>query len=132
MELDAVGSGVMVIYVEVPFALSAARIHSRWEYDYAAAVSGDDALGGRWVPSEYAPEVFHGTNGGSKPEAAARRLAAGCPAVRRNRVFRTTADPSGAGWVGLRVVMDMVQSVRGAPLARTRPARLSETSPPVG
>lgn len=118
-ELDAAGYDVTVVDVEVPFELSAARIRTRWEHDYAAAVGGGDALGGRWVPSGYARDVFHGPDGGSKPEAAARRLATGCPAVRRYRVFRTTADPSGAGWVGPRVVADMSRAAHGASLVDT-------------
>jgi chloramphenicol 3-O-phosphotransferase len=90
------GYDVRVIDVEVPYELSEERIRSRWEHSYATALDGGDSLGGRWVPSEYAREVFHGPGGLSKPEAAARSLAEQCPAVGRYRVFRTTLEEARA------------------------------------
>jgi len=78
-----------VIDVEVPFGLSAARIASRWRESYEDALEHADGLGGRWVPSEYAREVFAGAHGRSRPEESAARLAQTCPAVMRYRVFRT-------------------------------------------
>ncbi len=88
--LDAAGYDVQVIDVEVPYELSEARIRGRWEHAYASALEGGDSLGGRWVPSEYAREVFGGPKGTSLPETAARILAEECPAVTRYRVFRTS------------------------------------------
>jgi chloramphenicol 3-O-phosphotransferase len=89
--LQDAGYDVRVVDVEVPYELSEQRIRSRWEHAYVVALNGGDALGGRWVPSEYARDVFNGPGGQSKPEAAARALAEQCPAVSRYRVFRTTA-----------------------------------------
>lgn len=94
--LDEAGYDVRVIDVEVPYELSEERIRGRWEHAYAGALEGGDSLGGRWVPSEYAREVFDGPGGMSKPEVAARALAEQCPAVSRYRVFRTTAEEAHA------------------------------------
>lgn len=91
--LAEAGYDVEVVDVEVPFELSEQRIQSRWMHSYAAALdSGGAELGGRWVPSEYARDVFTGTDGRSKPEAAARSLAEKCEAVTRYRVYRTGMD----------------------------------------
>lgn len=90
--LHAAGYDVRVIDVEVPYELSEERIRARWEYAYTAALDGGDSLGGRWVPSEYARDVFDGPGGRSKPEAAARALAEATPAVSRYRVYRTTTE----------------------------------------
>lgn len=90
--LHAAGYDVRVIDVEVPYELSEERIRARWEYAYTTALDGGDSLGGRWVPSEYARDVFDGPGGGSKPEAAARALAEATPAVSRYRVYRTTNE----------------------------------------
>ncbi len=90
--LTAAGYDVVVIDVEVPYELSEERIRARWEYAYTTALDGGDSLGGRWVPSEYARDVFDGPGGRSKPEAAARALAEATPAVSRYRVYRTTTE----------------------------------------
>lgn len=91
--LAEAGYDVEVVDVEVPFGLSEQRIQSRWRHSYEAALdSGGTELGGRWVPSEYARDVFTGTGGQSKPEAAARSLAEKCEAVTRYRVYRTGMD----------------------------------------
>lgn len=90
--LREAGYDVRVIDVEVPYELSEERIRGRWERAYSIALEGGDSLGGRWVPSEYAREVFDGRGGRSKPEVAARALAEQCPAVGRYRVFRTTTE----------------------------------------
>jgi len=58
----AAGYTVEVVDVEVPFELSAARIEKRWHESYEEALETGDGLGGRWVPSEYAREVFFGTS----------------------------------------------------------------------
>jgi len=86
------GYDIRVIDVEVPYEVSEARIRDRWAAVYMTALNGGDSLGGRWVPSEYARDVFNGPGGRSKSEAAARALAEQCPAVSRYRLFRTTAD----------------------------------------
>lgn len=84
---------VEVVDVEVPFELSEQRIQSRWMQSYEDALNGvGTELGGRWVPSEYARDVFAGPDGRSKPEATARSLAEKCEAVTQYRVYRTGMD----------------------------------------
>lgn len=90
--LHEAGYEVRVVDVEVPYELSEERIRARWEHAYTTALDGGDSLGGRWVPSEYARDVFDGPGGKSKPEAAARALAESNPAVSRYRVYRTTTE----------------------------------------
>lgn len=91
--LTEAGYDVDVVDVEVPFELSEQRIQSRWMHSYEAALgSGGSELGGRWVPSEYARDVFAGPDGRSKPEAIARSLAEKCAVVTRYRVYRTGMD----------------------------------------
>ena len=90
--LNEAGYDVRVIDVEVPYALSEQRIRARWEQAYITALGGGDSLGGRWVPSEYARDVFDGPDGKSKPEAAARALSETNPAVSRYRVYRTSTE----------------------------------------
>ncbi|MDA8440163.1 MAG: zeta toxin family protein [Propionibacterium sp.] len=90
--LAGAGYTVEVIDVEVPFELSAARIEKRWHESYEEALETGDGLGGRWVPSGYACEVFFGSDGRSKPEESARLLAHACAAVLRYRVFRTPGE----------------------------------------
>lgn len=94
--LDEAGYDVSVIDVEVPYELSEERIRGRWQHAYRTGLEGGDSLGGRWVPSEYARDVFDGPGSSSKPEAAARALAEQCPAVSRYRVFRTTVEEARA------------------------------------
>lgn len=91
-QLSQAGYMVQVVDVEVPFDLSEQRIRSRWEKEYVAALEGREGLGGRWVPSEYARDVFDGPDGRSKPEHTARLLAEQCPAVADYRVYRTGMD----------------------------------------
>lgn len=83
---------IEVVDVEVPYEISAVRIAGRWRESYEKALAGENALGGRWVPSEYAHDVYDGPGGLSKPEAVARALAEQCSAVDRYRVWRTTAE----------------------------------------
>ncbi|WP_422117749.1 zeta toxin family protein [Brachybacterium sp. UNK5269] len=90
--LAAEGYRVQVVDVEVPFKLSEKRIRSRWQREYQAAIDGRSDLGGRWVPSEYARDVFDGPEGRSKPEHNARVLAEQCSAVADFRVYRTGMD----------------------------------------
>lgn len=81
-----------MIDVEVLYEVSEQRICSRWRQQHAKAEAGQDVLGGRWVPSEYAREVYDPATGRSRPEAAARALAEQCTAVSRFRLLRTTAE----------------------------------------
>jgi chloramphenicol 3-O-phosphotransferase len=118
------GYDVRVIDVEVPYELSQARIRGRWEHAYSRALEGGESLGGRWVPSEYARDVFDGQGGGSKPEAAARALAEQCPAVVRYRVFRTTVEEARAAYAENRpaqatIEVDKSRSSRSAALVDT-------------
>ncbi|CAN7552618.1 zeta toxin family protein [Microbacterium foliorum] len=129
--LTAAGYDVRVIDVEVPYELSEERIRGRWEHAYATALDGGDSLGGRWVPSEYARDVFDGPGGQSKPEAAARALAEQCPAVSRYRVFRTTAEEARAADAEGRpaqatVEVDKSRSSRSAALVDTALARTQQ------
>lgn len=126
--LNEAGYDVRVIDVEVPYELSEERIRGRWQQAYTTGLEVGDSLGGRWVPSEYARDVFDGPDGSSKPEAAARALAEQCPAVSRYRVFRTTMDEarSAAAESRLaqsRVEVDKSRSQRGSALLATALAR---------
>ena len=87
--LERAGYDVEVIDVEVPFALSEERIASRWRGDYLDALEKGEGLGGRWVPAEFAREVFNGPDGKSRPEAAAQSLAESAPNVVRFSRYRT-------------------------------------------
>lgn len=90
------GYDVEVIDVEVPYELSEQRIRERWAHSYTSALNGGDPLGGRWVPSEYARDIFEGPDGRSKPAWAAEEFAERCPVVSRYRVFRTTMEEAQA------------------------------------
>ena len=90
--LESAGYRIEVIDVEVPYEISDGRIAARWQQSYEKALTGENALGGRWVPSEYAHDVFDGPGGKSKPEAVAQKLAEACPAVDRYRLWRTTSE----------------------------------------
>jgi chloramphenicol 3-O-phosphotransferase len=94
-QLQAAGYSVEIIDVEVPYELSQRRIASRWQESYVQALEKDTGLGGRWVPSEYARNVFNGPGGRSLPEIAAEGLAAQCAAVKEFRRYRTTLDAQG-------------------------------------
>ncbi|WP_431030906.1 zeta toxin family protein [Plantibacter sp. RU18] len=119
-QLDAAGYRIEVIDVEVPFEISAARITQRWQQSYEAALNGSDQLGGRWVPSEYAHDVYDGPGGMSRPEAAARELAADCPAVARYRVYRTIDEASATRRAPGSWEKDLVREQHGGPLRSTR------------
>ncbi|MGB3055470.1 MAG: zeta toxin family protein [Acidimicrobiales bacterium] len=88
-QLAGAGYEVWVIDVEVSRDVSEERIRQRWRSAYLDACAGRDPLGGRWVPSEYASEVFDGPAGLSRPAHAARRLADECTAVRLYRMYNT-------------------------------------------
>lgn len=91
-QLAGAGYAVWVIDVEVSRQVSEERIRKRWRESYIDACAGADPLGGRWVPSEYAKEVFDGPAGMSRPAHAARRLADECLAVRLYRMYSTEYD----------------------------------------
>ncbi|WP_424468037.1 zeta toxin family protein [Pseudoclavibacter helvolus] len=91
-QLEAAGYGVRVVDVEVSYEVSEARIRQRWEERYTEAVAGKDVLGGRWVPSTYAREVYAGPGCSSMPRESARRLAEECQAVTHYRVYFTSPE----------------------------------------
>ncbi|MDO5645941.1 MAG: zeta toxin family protein [Dermabacter sp.] len=115
-QLAAAGYVVQVVDVEVPFELSEKRIRSRWEQEYQAALDGRSDLGGRWVPSEYARDVFDGPGGRSKPEHNARMLAEHCPAVVDYRVYRTGMDQAHLAQATPELTVHMKRSEVGAAL----------------
>lgn len=117
--LNEAGYDVHVIDVEVPYELSEVRIRERWEHSYLSALDGSDQLGGRWVPSEYAREVFNGPDNTSKPEATARILAESCHVVSRYRVFRTIAEHVQEGNVKPTLDVDMSRVSPGGVLRET-------------
>ncbi|MEV7574374.1 zeta toxin family protein [Pseudarthrobacter sp. NPDC089323] len=127
--LEAAGYAIELIDVEVPYELSEQRIAARWRESYEEALTqtpGAD-LGGRWVPSEYARNVFDGPDGKSRPEAVAEQLANECAAVTRFKRFRTVLDAAGTP-VGPTLETDMVRETRNAalvPAATTRDAKAS-------
>lgn len=57
-----------------------------------ALAGGAGDLGGRWVPSDYARDVYAGENGRSRPEVAAETLVKSCPAVTRYRRYNTPSE----------------------------------------
>ncbi|MFT2753391.1 zeta toxin family protein [Clavibacter sp. Sh2088] len=117
-QLEAAGYDVQVVDVEVPFEVSEARIRQRWLDGNEAARRGE-GLGGRWVPSDFARNVFDGPDGRSRPEANARMVAEESPAVSRYRVYRTTAEQAEAKAPPV-LETDMSRASRGGPLVPTR------------
>lgn len=113
-QLETAGYRVEVIDVEVPYEVSEQRIAQRWELSYVAALAQEAGLGGRWVPSEYAREVFGGPDGKSRPEAAAERLASDCGAVTAYRLYRTTVEQGTVS--GPRLEVDKARSAVGTEL----------------
>lgn len=115
-DLDAARYSVQIIEAHVPYEVSEQRITERWEEMHEASLAGQDDLGARWVPYEFAREVFNGPGDKSKPEAVAEHLAHECSAVRRYRVYRTTGEAlnGSAGYGQLR--SDFRRAERGAPL----------------
>lgn len=100
-QLEAAGYDVEVVNVEVSFEISEERIAQRWQESYELALTNANSadpherLGGRWVPSEYARDVFNGPFDRSRSEVAAEALAKNCMAVKRYRRFRTVRDADG-------------------------------------
>ena len=110
-QLAAAGYEVEVVDVEVPYELSQARIAHRWRESYEGAVVTGEGLGGRWVPSVYARDVFDGPGGRARSQDSAAKLATTCPAVLRYRRFWTRAAD-----VPMRVEVDMGRFQRGGEL----------------
>ena len=129
-QLEAAGYRIAVVDVEVSQSLSSARIELRWRKAYEEALAGGDPLGGRWVPSEYARDVFAGADGRSRPEQAARALADQCGAVLRHRVYSTTNDQAARG-EGPTLVVDRARAEPGAALEAVpiEPSSTPSTSP---
>lgn len=117
--LTAAGYDIEVINVEVPYEVSEARIQARWEEAYSIALNGGDSLGGRWVPSEYARDMFSGPGGRSRPEVAAEKLAQQTPNVLRFRVFRTTAEQARTSPGNPTASTDLSRSATGTELLET-------------
>lgn len=118
--LEQAGYDVQVVDVEVPESVSQDRIRSRWEQAYETAERDGDGMGGRWVPSEYARDVFNGPDGKSKPEHAAQVLAETCPAVTRYRVYRTTEEQAKEAQPKPTVEKDLSRANAGSPLVDTQ------------
>ncbi|MFJ6419186.1 zeta toxin family protein [Paeniglutamicibacter sp. NPDC091659] len=92
-QLAAAGYTVDVLHVEVPFELSAAQIEKRWQEAHKESKLDPNSLGGRWVPSEYARDVFDGKNGRSKSQESAIALANQCDSVVSfRRFYRASED----------------------------------------
>lgn|GEM_PF-764044 len=123
--LVAAGYRVEVVDVEVPFELSTQRIAQRWRESYENAFATGEGMGGRWVPSVYARDVFDANTGRARSQESAHRLASECPNVARYRRFWTAASDAP------RVVeVDLARVRAGAPLiphahAATRAASLT-------
>jgi len=115
--LEMAGYSIDVIDVEVPYVLSQQRIAARWQesYEKAREQARGAELGGRWVPSEYARDVFDGPDGKSRPEAIAERLANECVAVTRFSRYRTTLDAAGTA-IGPTLEADFIRETKGRPL----------------
>lgn len=88
-QLAAAGYDITVVDVEVPYEVSEQAIRQRWEEKYTHARAGEEnALGGRWVPSTYAREIFDGPEGRSRPEVVARNLAQNNDSVSSYQLWR--------------------------------------------
>ena len=118
-ELDEAGYRVEIVEVRVPFEVSQQRITQRWEEAYEASLAGEDDLGARWVPYQFARKVFDAPGDKSKPEIVAEKLAFESPAVLRYRAYRTAdSDTADADDFGV-LEVDMSRSGYGAELVDT-------------
>lgn len=115
-QLAAANYVIEVIDVEVPFGVSQQRIVQRWQETYEEALSGKSDLGGRWVPSEYARDVFDGPEGRSKPSFVSEQLAKECPAVMRHRAYWTSSEEAAKPKATAVVVQDLKRNIAGGPL----------------
>lgn len=117
--LQANGYSVSVIDVEIPPEVSKEAVAHRWRTGYIGMLKGepDQALGGRWVPSEYVDKVFQ--DGQSQPKANAELLANQSQNVKTYQVYEresATADPQ--------LVTDKQRQMIGSPL-EDKPHRIA-------
>ena len=118
-ELDNAGYHVEIIEVRVPFDVSQQRITERWEEAYAASLEGQDDLGARWGPYQFARKVFDAPGDKSMPEIVAEQLAFESPAVLCCRAYRTAdSDTADADDFGA-LEVDMPRSGYGTELVET-------------
>lgn len=94
--LQSKGYSVSVIDVEIPAQVSKEAVAHRWRSGYIGMLKGEpaQALGGRWVPSEYVDNVFRG--GQSQPRANAALVAEQYRNVKTYQVYErdsATAQP---------------------------------------
>jgi hypothetical protein len=135
-QLVDAGYRVRVIDVEVPYSVSEERIRGRWREAHEKAGQETDGLGGRWVPSEYARDVFSGPGGAAKSEAIAYKLAQTCPAVSAYQLHRVTAEmvTSETPYPTPILKRDMIRRNPGTPLLERKHAEIqglmSATRPP--
>lgn len=116
--LERRGYSFEVVSVQTTQEMSEASIHSRWEEPYRAFLAGENQLGGRPVPSEFARSVFPAGGGPSLPEQHAQRLAESAPGCVRYRVYRRTdAD------TGHKLEVDKSRLKFGAPLLSVAEAK---------
>lgn len=128
-ELSDAGYQISVVDVEVPYEVAEERIRGRWREAAERAAAGGDELGGRWVPSEYAREVFDGPNGESRPMASARQLAQDCDAVVRYRVFWTAAQAAAQqGKAPSKLIVDQSRPAPGGDLVETNLSGVQRTA----
>lgn len=71
-ELDEAGYRVEIVEVRVPFEVSQQRITRRWEEAYEASLHGEDDLGARWVPYQFARKVFDAPGTSPSPRSLRR------------------------------------------------------------
>lgn len=115
---------IAVVDVEVPFEVSEQAIRARWQGQHEAALNGDHDLGGRWVPSAFARDIFDGPDQRSRCEAVASDLARSNPNVTAYQVWRR----NGADMPATNVV-DMRRAEVGSPLVDLRSAERLAADP---
>jgi len=91
--LQLKGYTIWVIDVETTSEISSARVKSRWLEARRRAIESDDALGGRWVPSEYIRFVFR-DDGKSVPKTNARAVYNQFHATKRYQLYWTDTAES--------------------------------------
>lgn len=123
-QLQAAGFEIAVVDVEVPFEVSEQAIRVRWQGAHERAVAGEETLGGRWVPSEFARDVFDGPDQRSRPEAVAADLARTNPNVLAYQVWRRqgAVEPATCD-------VDMRRASFGSPLVDLRSAQALAADP---
>lgn len=118
---------VMIVDVEVPYEVSQARIVHRWQEAMHEAETGKvGALGGRWVPSQYARALFDTEHGRSKSQDVANTLARRCPVVMRYERYFTSGQEHRASQQEHRLAVPTLEIAKvrpeaGAALETERP-----------